>query len=177
MDIKEKMGFKDNKIIIFKGNTFQYLDWFRASSAKYNPCWGWAFSSLADIPADMPIDLEPITITWEQISVNDTTMKSTEEIKKVIDTIIYPEDELIGEFVGSIGDRIQQYLTVKRIVYLQTGNRMFIMEDDLDNTYVWFTATFPPLEENGTYCIRGTLKEKKIYKGVRQNILTRCKIM
>ena len=84
------------------------------------------------------------------------------------------------QLMGYVKERIEVYITLERAVSLAnygSASTLFIMNDDLGNTYCWTTACNPPMVEGETYKIRGTIKDHRIYKGHRQNILTRCKIM
>lgn len=172
--------FENDSIIIFKGNTYTHLNWFRNSGAVYNPLFGWFFQSMSDLPTDYPDELEPLLLPVADITNSAGVLKADQEIKEVVESLLYPEDEWVGEFVGYIKERIDVYVTVEKIVSLAnygSASSLFIMTDDLDNTYCWTTACFPPMVEGETYHIRGTVKDHRVYKGRRQNILTRCKIM
>ena len=172
---KDVLGFENGFVTIFKGDTYQHLDWFRLSVARYNKLWGWYITSADEIPEDIPADLTPIRLQWEEITDDLGVLKTEKEIMAYIDTILYPNP--VGEFVGSLGERIEVYLTVAKAIHLDDdyggGKVMHIFLDDLNNTYIWTTAA-KSLAEGQTYKIRGTVKDHSIYKGVRQTILTRC---
>lgn len=172
---KDILGFENGYVTIFKGDTYQYLDWFRASIARYNKLWGWYIISTDELPEDIPAELAPIRLHWEEITDDLGVLKTEKEIMAYIDTILYPNP--VGEFIGSLGERIEAYLTVTKAIHLDDdyggGKIMHIFLDDLDNTYIWTTAA-KSLAEGQTYKIRGTVKDHSIYKGVRQTILTRC---
>jgi hypothetical protein len=51
---------------------------------------------------------------------------------------------------------------------------MYIMEDPSNNIFVWNTQK--ELEEDTTYNVRGVIKGYKEYKGVKQTVITRCRI-
>ena len=172
--------FENDSIVIFKGDTYANLGWFRNSGAVYNPLFGWFFQSMSDLPTDYPDELEPLLLPVTDITNEFGILKADQEIKEVVESILYPEEEWIGEFIGCVKERIEVYVTVERAVSLAnygSASTLFIMTDDLDNTYCWTTASCPNLMIGETYCIRGTVKEHKVYKGRRQNILTRCKVM
>lgn len=172
--------FENDSIIIFKGNTYAHLAWFRNSGAVYNPLFGWFFQKMDDIPDDCPDVLEPLTLPVAQITTAHGALKSDQEIKEVVDSLLYPEEEWTGEFVGYVKERLELYVTLERAVSLAnygSASTLFILNDDLGNTYCWTTACCPDFEEGKTYKIRGTVKDHRVYKGHRQNILTRCKIM
>ena len=172
--------FENDSIIIFKGNTYPHLGWFRNSGAVYNPLFGWFFQKMEDLPVDYPDELEPLVLPVADITNNAGILKADQEIKEVVESILYPEEEWTGEFVGYVKERIEVYIILERAVSLAnygSASTLFIMNDDLGNTYCWTTACNPPMVEGETYKIRGTIKDHRVYKGHRQNILTRCKIM
>lgn len=84
------------------------------------------------------------------------------------------------KYIGSIGDKIEA-----KVTYLYTGyydtfyGRTYIhsFEDKDGIRYVWKTSTYLSLEENTEVTIKGTLKEHSEYNKIRQNILTRCKVI
>jgi hypothetical protein len=57
-----------------------------------------------------------------------------------------------------------------------TTKFVYTMEDDNYNTFVWFT-TNNVIDEGETLKIKGTVKEHKEYRGVKQTVLTRCKVL
>lgn len=172
---KDVLGFENGYITLFQGDTFPFIDWFRASVARYNRIWGWYITSADEMPEDTPAELTPVRLYWEEITDATGELKAEKELSQYIDSILYPTQE--GEYIGEIGERIEVYLTVARAISLEDdyggGKVMHIFLDDLNNTYIWTTAA-KRLEENKTYCIRGTVKGHNLYKGVRQTILTRC---
>ncbi len=49
------------------------------------------------------------------------------------------------------------------------------MEDAAGNVFVWITSsTRVRFDEGESYWIRGTIKDHKVYKNVKQTVLTRC---
>lgn len=172
--------FENDSIIIFKGNTYPHLSWFRNSGATYNPLFGWFFQKMEDLPVDYPDELEPLVLPVADITNSAGILKTDQEIKEVVESLLYPEEDWIGEFVGNIKERIEVYVTVERAISLANYGStatLYIMADDLNNTYCWTTSTNPNFLIGETYHIRGTIKDLKVYKGRRQNILTRCKVM
>ena len=169
------LGFGEAGYIwIFKGNTFQNIDWFRASPCRYARTWGWYLPSDIEMPDPLPVDITPIKLMWEQISVDDR-LKKEEEIEEFVNSLIY--DESPSEFIGEIGDRIDVELTCDKAMPIMNNygtNYFHTFHDDCGNVYVWST-TARLLEVNTVYHIRGTVKEHSIYKNVKQTILSRCK--
>lgn len=173
-NIKHVLGFDNGFITIFKGNQMQYLEWFKNSIARYHRAWGWYVVSTDELPQDIPDAITPIRLDWDAISNEDGTLKTENAIISIIDNLIY--DDSPSEFVGSIGDRLELEVTITNAIQLD-GNfgksTMHIMEDQNKNVYVWVT-TSKSWTPGVVKKIRGTVKDHKIYKRVKQNILTRC---
>ena len=41
---KSVLGFDNGYITIFKGETYDYKDWFKEHGARYTRYWGWGFA-------------------------------------------------------------------------------------------------------------------------------------
>lgn len=83
-----------------------------------------------------------------------------------------------SEYVGEVGKRISVTVKVirRRVLDSQFGpSYMFRMLDTNSNVFVWF-ASNDLLEEGKWYDVTGTVKKHEEYEGVRQTILTRCKV-
>ena len=173
---KELLGFSKGYITVFRGNTYPYKEWFKENGARFTRSFKWSFDSDVEIPEDIPEGLEPVRVEWEQVG-NGDRLKTDDEIKKVMDNIFYASVDSLSEYVGEIGDRLELTVTVNKAItfdgYYGTSI-MHIMEDGDGNVYVWTTSSksFP---EGKVVTIRGTVKDHREYRGVKQTILTRCK--
>ena len=172
---REALGFTKGYITIFKGDTYAHIDWFHASIARYARWWGWYIISTEEIPDDLPDGLEPIQLPWNIVGNDDGKLKPEHLIKEAVESIIY--DASKSEYVGSIGERLELYLTVERTIELD-GNyghsTMFKFYDDCGNCFVWITATKPGFNIGDKIHIKGTVKNHNKFKNERQTILTRC---
>ena len=176
--LKEVLGFKEGYITIFKGDTYNYLEWFRRSTARFARYWGWYFVSDEPMPAEYPYELEPVRLKWEDVSTPDgNALLPEDQVKAIVDSIIYDPGD--GEFVGEVGERLEIYAYLKRVIELENGfgvSWMHIWEDDLGNEYTWTTSS-KKLEDDKEYHFRGTVKKHTIYRNRKQNVLTRCTIL
>lgn len=85
-----------------------------------------------------------------------------------------------SEFVGSIGDKKEYELIFDRETGFPTDFgwvNMYFFFDKNDNIYLWKTSIGLDLEEGQEVRVRGTLKDHSEYRGIKQNVLTRCKIL
>jgi hypothetical protein len=171
---KEVLGFAKGYITIFKGDTYSEIDWFRASIARYTRWWGWYIISTEEVPADLPEGITPIQLSWELVGQEDGNLKPEHLVKEAVESIIYDESE--SEYVGSIGERLDLYLTVERAIELDGSygrSTMHIMRDDCGNLFVWTTAS-KSWAAGTEHHIKGTVKDHRKYKNECQTVLTRC---
>lgn len=171
---KEVFGFDKGYITIFKGDTYANLEWFQKSIARYTRYWGWYIISTEEIPVDLPAGVDPIQLNWELVGNEDGSLKIESEVKRAVESLIY--DEGISEYIGSIGERIEVTVTVTAARELDGyygRSTMHTMEDEDGNVYVWTTGA-----KNWTVgsikTIKGTIKDHKTFRNVKQTILTRC---
>lgn len=171
---KEVLGFTKGYITIFKGDTYSEIDWFRASIARYTRWWGWYIISTEEVPADLPEGITPIQLPWELVGQEDGSLKPEYLVKEAVESIIYDESE--SEYVGSIGERLELFLTVERTIELDGSygrSTMHIMRDDCGNLFVWTTAS-KSWSAGTEHHIKGTVKDHRKYKNECQTVLTRC---
>ena len=170
---KQVLGFDKGYITIFKGDTYANLDWYRESSARYAKTWGWYFISTDEVPEDVPN--EPVKLFWEDVGNEDGSLKNDSTVKSAVDIVLY--DAGVSEFQGRVGDRIEVEVVIDGS-YRSESNfgsmyTMHIMRDNAGNEYVWTTSSKSwPVGEKKT--IRGTVKEHRTYKNIKQSVLTRC---
>ena len=171
---KEVLGFTKGYITIFKGDTYAEIDWFRASIARYTRWWGWYIISTEEVPTDLPTGLTPVRLPWELVGQEDGNLKPEHLVKEAVESIIYDESE--SEYVGSIGERLELFLTVERTIELDGSygrSTMHIMRDDCGNLFVWTTAS-KSWSAGTEHHIKGTVKDHRKYKNECQTVLTRC---
>ena len=171
---KETLGFTKGYITIFKGNTYEEKEYFQLSTARYSRLWGWYFISTDELPEDIPEDVTPITLPWEMVGNSNEELKTEPEIITAVESLIYDPD--ISEYQGKVGERLEFFLTVEKAIEFEGyygRNTMYIMRDDDGNCFVWTTSA-KSWEPETEHHIKGTIKEHKTYRGVKQTILTRC---
>ena len=171
---KEVLGFTKGYITIFKGDTYAEVDWFRASIARYARWWGWYIISTEEVPTDLPAGLTPVRLSWESVGQDSGELKPESLIKEAVEALIYDESE--SEYVGAIGERLELFLTVEKVIELDNNfgrSSMHIMRDDCGNSYVWTTAS-KTWSVSSEHHIKGTVKDHRKYHNQCQTILTRC---
>lgn len=175
--LKEVLGFTKGYITIFKGDTHALLEWFQEEpKCRYHCSFGWYCVSEEELPTHISAGIEPIKLYWTDIAnVEEDTLKSEEEIKQHINSLIY--ESTSSEWQGEVGDRIERQLTVTKVIPLDTGfygpSTFHLFVDADGNEYSWTTGS-KTLEVGASYLTRGTIKELKIYHNSKQTVLNRC---
>lgn len=88
---------------------------------------------------------------------------------------------LKNEWAGDVGDKITTEATLTR--YSMFGGDYGVMyvynfKDVQGRVLVWFTSkALTDVNEGDTITIKGTIKKLNDYKGIKQTVLTRCKVM
>ena len=173
MTNKEKLGFTNGYIVIFKGNTYPFKDWFKEQGARYNQFFGWYFASM---PEKYPNELTPIKLPWETISYPDEdALKSTDEIKKVIDGIRFESSS--SEFVGKIGNRINLEIFVDKVIPItgEFNKLLHLMHDNKNNEIIWFSSG-KELAAGRVYNLKARVKEHRTYQNRKQTVINYCTI-
>lgn len=85
----------------------------------------------------------------------------------------------ISEWVGTVGGKVSTNVTVNFVKYLD-GNygvsTMIHMNDNHGNVIVWFASGELDVAKGDTYALKGTIKKLDERNGVKQTIVTRCKL-
>ena len=170
------LGFGEQGFIwLFKGETYENLDWFHDSPCRYARTWGWYLPSDIPMPEPLPANITPVKLEWDEVSFEDQLI-SEDQIKAVADAKLF--DPSPSKHVGKIGDRLDLMLTCDKAVQSQSiyGISTFhVFHDQHDNIFTWST-TSKCLEEGETYHIKGTVKGHDTYRNAAQTALTRCSI-
>jgi hypothetical protein len=177
--VKEVLGFEKGYITVFKGDTYEHLEYFQQNdNLWYNRPFGWFCPSDRELPTDLPDGITPVQLPWEHISNSDGTVKTETQMRAAVNNLLL--DPSPSEYQGSVGERITRTLTLIKDVEVSTQwglSHIFIFRDADENEYVWATASKSLIVGN-TYEVTGTIKAHEFYekKAVKQTILTRCKI-
>jgi hypothetical protein len=173
---RDILGFGEQGFIwIFKGETYENLDWFRASPCRYTRVWGWYLPSDIEMPDPIPSNVEPIKLDWADVSLDDQLIPE-DQIVKVVDGMLYDAGE--SRHVGKVGDRVEFDGTCTRATINQSQfgiSYFYVFESDEGNIFTWGTSA-RALDEGARYHVRGTVKEHTTFRNTQQTVLTRCKV-
>lgn len=178
----KKLGMsEDGKAWVVIGNTYEIKDELKEAGAK----WGildWHFDH-----ADNGYDCF-------EVSIEDIAEKSVQYvwdlfedyfiIKFIKEQKALHAPKTASEYVGNIGDKVEMKLTFKDEFTFEThftyhGELNFIYKfaDANGNTFTWKTSKWLELDKGAEYTVKGTIKDHSEYKGDKQTVLTRCKIV
>lgn len=179
----EKNGFNSEGITyLFLGNTYEIKDQLKELGAKFDRLLGWH------------IDREIEGYQFITVNVNDVTFESmfdgyTLEPEKVwkldLDSLkksAYKAQNNIkaSEYVGNIKDKVELEVVFQFRASWDSdfGTMNLYSFTDLNgNLIVWKTGNYFELESGDHVTIKGTVKDHSEYKGEKQTVLTRCKII
>ena len=179
INYRQILGFGEaGYITIYYGETYPNLSWFKERpECRYHKIFGWYTPSNEEVSNIIPEKVEIAKLYWDDIK-NDIEEIDEEKASVVIDSIRYKNVDS-GTYVGTVGEREVFELTIVKTItmdgYYGTST-MHVMKDANENTFIWNTST-KTLEVNKTYRMKGTIKEHKEYRGVKQTVLTRCTIL
>lgn len=171
------LGFGDAGFIwLFKGNTYNALDWFRASPCRYTRAWGWYLPSDIEMPDPLPVEVEPVKLYWDEVSLNDQLIDE-KDIKQIADSKIY--EPTASNWFGKIGERYPFVLTCIKVVDYDNSyfgvNHIHTFEDENHNIFVWSTSA-RCLEVGHTYEMTATIKGHETYRNSKNTTLSNCRI-
>ncbi len=173
---RDILGFGEKGFIwIFKGETYENLDFFHASPCRYARTWGWYLPSDIEMPSPLPANIEPLKLEWDEVSFEDQLI-SEDQIKEVVDKMLY--DAGTSRYIGKVGDRLEMDVTCKKASVSQSIygiSYFYVFEDSEGNVYTWGTSA-RSLDEGVQYHLKGTVKDHTTYRNVCQTVLTRCKV-
>ena len=191
----EKNGFnKDGYTYIFLGDTYPIKDKIKSAGGKFDYTLGWHIDHEVNGFQFMPVHIDEVAdvayfhgYTYKDGASADIEKRAKEEYTKMNN--ITP-----SEWVGEVGDKVQieAVLVIEGSFesyfgYRPTTTYVYTFTDDDDNDFVWKTSSWdnmtwgshpaPILEIGDRAIITGTIKEHSEYKGEKQTVLTRCKVV
>lgn len=181
----EKWGYdaENPKVyIIFGENTYAIKEEIKERGGRYNPVLNWYFTRETEVPEGYSLIAIDFDSLYEWLPMVKR-FELKEEAKQIVEDAkaeLLPPSK--SEFIGDIKERLRGLnvtLTGARAVDSAYGTSIMFTFKQGDNILVWFT-TSPPDEKDAIvghqYSLTGTVKDFKIYNGVKQTILSRCKL-
>lgn len=197
----EVMGFSpDGKTFLVLGDTYSRKDEIKAAGGKFDISLGWHFPH--PVEGFETVETDEATVAtvdyWGRIRIT-IARSEADALKEAANAKLHPSN---SGHIGTVGERLT--VTAKyirsaswEVNYGNKGGKgwwgylseqtqyLHTFEDESGNVLVWKT-TSPIAREVGdhyidvnkgeTVTVKGTVKEHGEYKGIKQTVLTRCKI-
>lgn len=175
---KEGYDAEGNTWIVL-GDTYKIKDALKEAGCRWSNLLGWHFNHNTDeYPVSMVNikDLAEINIYGDW----DYNIDAMDVIQKLKDQ--YISDTNTSEWIGTVGEKIETKVKYDghrtyetHITYYGETHYIYMFNHE-GNILIWNTTSWQDLEEGKEYMIKGTVKEQTVYNGVKQTVLTRCKI-
>lgn len=160
------------------GSTYEIKDQLKELGCKFNPAFGWYCTHEFDVPEGyglVSINFYDVYV-WYPLSKRFELKDNAKEIADAAKASLEPKSN--SEYLGEVKERLRDLevtLTDVRAFdgfYGTTFIYTFAYNEDV---LVWMTSSCKDIEVGEKLLLTGTVKEHKIYKGVKQTVLSRCK--
>ena len=170
---KREKGFVEDRIhAVGIANSFERRDEIKAAGGRFNEYTGWYFSEPRE-------EFKTVELTAEEC-LEENAWHGLEWRGNVIREILkakLPANP--SQHIGQVGGKIELEATFKRTRWYDTPfgtTWIHTFEDAEGNCLVWKTSASLDVVAGDKIRIRGTVKDHDEYNGVKQTVLTRCKI-
>lgn len=168
---KASKGFQNDRIhVVGIEDSFNLKNDIKAAGGRYNEYTGWYFSEPHE-------EFKTVEITAEEALIEDEWGK-LDWRNTIRDAVKAKQPANPSKHIGAVGDKLELEVT-----HIRTGGYdtqfgytyVHSFKDADGNILVWKTAACSGFEST-TLRLKGTVKDHDEYNGVKQTILTRCKI-
>ena len=142
---RHAFGFDDaGYITLYRGDEKVLEDWAQTSwppRAWRNETFGF-YTPAKLFPGAPPKGITPVKLTWDEVKQDDIHMKSHEEVKRYVDTLLYGTDTP-QTHKWDINEWIEKEVTIreKSTDESRFGTKhTYTMSDAENNTYIWTTG-------------------------------------
>lgn len=185
----ERNGFDgDHNTFLFLGNTYEQKDDIKAAGGKYDGLIGWHIANPVEGFQFLQVSLEEVAheTFWgwefdaELFGKNNISSRCKEEYNRLNNI---QEDK--SGWVGTVGERLEMKLTLSWINQWEQARYcgydtefvfLYQFKDDEGNVLIWKTTNYVEAKVGDKLLVKGTIKQHDEYKGVKQTVLTRCKV-
>lgn len=186
LELVQDKGFNaEGKIYLATGNTYEIKEELKEAGAHWKTALnGWIFLEKPDNYSTVELTADECLNYIE--SEGWISWKTWTELEALIYSKLPKEDNPVSEYVGEVGDKINDTVTLERIFSYERRSysgygtervRVYKFRDDNGNILVWNTTSWQDVAEDIRVKLTGSVKEHSEYKGEKQTVLTRCKII
>ena len=166
--------------VVIGENTYAVKDELKELGCKYKPEFGWYCTHAVDVPVNygmvgIPFDQ---VCEWNPVAKKIFVKDGAKEIADAAKNEAAPKSN--SEFIGDIKQRLRDMEVVYtncRTIESYYGVSLVYTFKLGDNVLTWFCSgkgIDPDIEIGETVLLTGTVKDHKIYNGVKQTIVNRC---
>ena len=173
-------GFRDEGFItLYKGNEDDIRAWAQAEwppKAWYNTLFHFYTPGFMPI-INLPDNIVPIKLTWDEVKENDTQMKSDTEVENYVMAQITDLVSNTSQFQGAENEWLEKEVTIREN---KTNENYFgekhthVMCDAAGNTYIWETGA-KNFEVGMAIKLKMKVKAHKEINGEKCTIVWYCK--
>lgn len=176
-------GIENDEVVCYRviGDTYQIKDELKAQGCKFNRAIGWYAPKLIDGYDCQRMSARDICYINEEAAMIEWL-----PAEQIAPLLIENQMEIpTSEWQGNIGDRLELYLSIDRIIngrgFRGSTNYFYIMHDSAGNCFTWSTSCYIE-DTNKNIHIKGTVKDHVEYcnkcgSTIKQTVLTRCAII
>lgn len=190
-EFMKKQGFNaEGKTYVILGDTFTIKDQLKELGCKFDNIIGWHIDHLLEGYDTLEVDINDRfakdyagIYRWSLWKVEDLPERIKEANKQV------KAKRSTSEHVGKIGDKIRITATLTGFHWYESkfGNvNIYTFTDIFKNVFVWKTSSnldrivgniCKPVQKGEQVELIGTVKDHDEYQGIKQTVLTRCKLV
>ena len=145
-NMRYAFGFREEGFItLYKGNEDDIRAWAQAEwppKAWYNTLFHFYTPGFMPI-VNLPENITPVKLTWDEVKLNDTQLKSETEVENYVTTRITDAATYTSQFQGIENEWLEKEVTIRenKISENHFGEKhTHFMFDTEGNTYVWETG-------------------------------------
>jgi len=166
-----------NTYLYIKEDSYQIKDELKAAGYKYNPMLKWHGPTAGEFEdATEAHNVEE----FYELTAWGTYVPYADAKSKVESIIRASRPVSTSEWIGSVGDRLKNIPVTLVGIYPFEGkygmSQIVKFNDESGNQIIWFTSVDIQVEVGECCFLSGTIKKLSEYKGVKNTIVTRCKV-
>ena len=169
---------KEGKTYVITGDSYSIKDDLKENGFRYNPVLKWHKADPGNYKDHVvEIDINDIAEASAWGEYHYLTSAQSFVAQKIA-----PEQEETtpSEWVGTVGDKITATVTFVRKGWCDNrfgGSNIYTFRDANGNQIVWFTSVLMDKEVGDTFNIKATVKAHNEYKGKKNTVISRAKIV
>lgn len=178
-DARSAFGFGDlGFITIYKGSQKSVENCAEANRSYFrrNLTFGYYTPSNLNF-SNLPSDVTPIKLTWDEVKVNDTKMKPHEEVTRYVNSLLVLDSNGTSQYQGTKDEWLQKAVTVREKSSKESHfgtKHTYTLADAEGNLYVWETGA-KDYQVDTSVSLKMKVKDHKEMNGNEVTVVWYCK--